>query len=98
MSLPKFYVGQKVVCLVDTYSLQEGKIYTVTTVDTNCKCGSIGVGILPDTTHLHCDRCNITFEQAKDRLFPAPYFQPLIEEYQSISFEKVIENEKVCVN
>jgi hypothetical protein len=109
INLPPFYVGQKVVAVKDTISLKKGKEYVILDIKAAyCKCGwHVDIGLplrYPNSKTFKCGKCN-----AEGVLPPDAFgkewinyhlFAPVQENFQSISFEKVIEKETplICVN
>lgn len=104
MNLPKFYVGQKVVAITDHGRLifRKGDVFTVTGIYPSfCKCWSllITIGIPHTAMRKKCRQCNkIVAVETIEWTFPAEKFEPIIEDFQAITFEKVIEKELASVN
>lgn len=104
--LPPFYVGQEVVCINSSNAfpghgpvpIKESNKYSVNSIK-RCGCGDwkVDVGfVTPIGTVCSCRMTTL----AGVWWFRASRFAPIREDFQEMSFEKVIEKEKslICVN
>lgn len=100
MSLPQFYVGQRVAAVADTMAWKKGDIFTILEVQPSpCKChGCWQVRVTFNYNgNTGCDICGT---RTGGPYFNEYCFVPVndAEAYQAITFTKVMETEKVCVN
>lgn len=102
-----FYIGQKVVC-VKSHSqgvIKKGQEFTVTGVfepDCNCDNWTITIGLKTIIPFHQCSFCgyirkNESSESSEFR-FGYTMFAPVQEDFKSISFTKVLEEELISVN
>jgi hypothetical protein len=104
-SLPPFYIGQRVVALKTSFKrngfqIIEGKTYTVKEQYQCAKCGKWVVGLAelspinPDNWKSCCmDDCKLSCAGGN-----AKYFAPVVENFQSITLEKVLEEETKLIS
>ncbi len=100
-----FYVGQRVVCInnavlsnahLDPSSvLVKGKVYTITSVTKGCCGWSVTIGIPGTTPALTCHICGKTYLRGVlgEWSFIPERFAPIQEDFQSITLEKILEQE-----
>lgn len=105
MTLPKFYVGQRVVAIEDHSqgAFKKGNTFTVTSVIAGCCSWEITIGIVPDETFaealIECTGCGrVQHDEYTEWRFMEDSFAPIHEDFQKITFEKIIEQESVSVN
>lgn len=95
-SISPFYVGQEVVCVKDysTGIVKKGCKYLVYMVRIGCSCGYwvVDVGITNGKMFSHCPYC-WEREYAPNALIAASLFAPITSTFQSITLEKVLEEE-----
>lgn len=103
--LPPFYVGQRIVSLrISTVRkwLKKDKIYIIESLDFCCEwLVDVGFKIELPFVGNRCTICKklLSGREGIDWVY-ARHFAPIREDFQEISFEKVIEKEKslICVN
>lgn len=102
---PPFYVGQKVVilktCTTNGLNIKKGSVVTASGC-VKCSCGTWMVGIV------ECPGFCETSEHKKSHLYYHPgdtnlhgeakHFAPIIENFQSISLEKILEEETKLIS
>lgn len=97
INLPPFYVGQKVVSLKGTSSdyIQKGTIYSIKGImQLVCGCWCVDVGINIGKQYMRCGIHNTEKILSKGiRWIDHSFFAPIQENFQSISLEKVLEEE-----
>lgn len=105
MSLPKFYVGQKVVAVKDHSQgvFKKGDSFSVSGVyPAVCKCPNyrITIGLSWRTGNRSCPICNIDGLpiSSSERCFDEDSFESIVEKFQAITFEKIMEKELTSVN
>lgn len=97
-SISPFYVGQEVVALVTTRLLKKGKCYIVKAVyPGQCNCAkwliSIGIKEWAEGTRMPCNKCGSYIIRKSETQHPAQLFAPITSTFQSITLEKVLEEE-----
>lgn len=103
INIPPFYVGQKVVALKSSkskhgYQVVKGLTYTVQDYFqcTGCKEWKIGIKEMPIVGNNI--QCCMPAPINSFCCGPAKYFAPIIENFEAITFEKVLEQELSSVN
>jgi hypothetical protein len=98
MSLPKFYVGQRVVAITDSDMWKKGDEFTVKKVECRCCMFVVGIGMVADGKQ-SCSECG-KYWQNKDGqyVFDEDCFAPMLEDFERITFSKVMQQEPVSVN
>lgn len=99
-SIPPFYVGQEVVALeswgTKPYSIQKDLTYKVSDVQKAC-CGwviSVGVPAKPNAPNYQtCRQCGSKTHIGQELFWAAYLFAPITSTFQSITLEKVLEEE-----
>lgn len=100
---PKFYIGQKVTPLKSTAvggGLEKGQVVTVENI-VQCTCGAWMVGVAERQGF-----CEVSDHKGHDFTHPGhicfhgdeKFFAPVIENFQAITFEKILEKELSSVN
>lgn len=103
-NIPPFYVGQKVVAIRNhsTGLFKKGDTFNITGIfmsDCSCKEWEVTVGVVTDKPKVCCAVCGETYEKKSYQSeFKAYCFAPIIENFEAISFEKVLEQELSSVN
>lgn len=106
-NLHPFYVGQKVVCIDDTFPnnghynapLVKGKEYVVNGLFKGCCYWYVDVGLHSVATHALCSSCNNLFlKPATNSWLRHNRFAPIVENFQSITLEKVLEEQTPLVS
>ena len=98
MNLPPFYIGQKVVCLKGAGKIVKDQIYTVADCFQCqvCKEWHVQFSELPTgRPDYHC--CEV-IKSSQHLGGPAKYFAPIQENFQSISLEKILEEETELIS
>lgn len=93
-----FYVGQRVVALNGRNFLTKGEEYIIKNIKPGCKHipWIVDVGIADSAAGI-CTKCTfIIFDNVK--WFTSSLFSPIIEEFEAISFSKIMEEELTSVN
>lgn len=104
INLPPFYVGQRVVAVKDNIDrlFKKGDCFTVTgIIKSVCKCNDwdVNVGISKVSNSLECTVCKTIWENTtKYAWFSFRRFAPIEENFQSISLEKVLEEETKLIS
>lgn len=95
MSTPKFYVGQRVVAIENHPQglFKEGDEFTVTSIVKGC-CYDFGITI--GISHIGPCTCGNKYDG--EWRFMQSRFAPIIENFQAITFEKIVEHELTSVN
>jgi hypothetical protein len=105
MNLPPFHIGQKVVALKTSFKrhgfqIVKWEVYTVKDQYQCEKCGKWVVGLAelspinPNQWRSCCmDDCKLTCAGGN-----AKYFAPIVENFQSITLEKVFEQETKLIS
>jgi hypothetical protein len=96
MNLPPFYIGQKVVAITGTDRLKKGSTHIVHAIYFKYCCNRwcVSVGIKGEGDKPVCNTHNVTHELPSNDVFHHhSYFRAIEETFQSISLEKVLENE-----
>lgn len=105
INLPPFYKGQQVVALKDIvnprYNIEiiKGQIFTVSDLFYCCM-WRVDVGVkIPARIYatVVCLYCRFKFIQSNIYWLPANLFAPVIENFQAIEFEKVLELERPLI-
>lgn len=95
MNLPPFYVGQNVVRTVPVDGLVVGQTYVITDISWCCDKWGWRVSVYGgDNENLCCASCG----KQKTQNYAAKYFAPIEENFQSITLEKVLEQETKLVS
>lgn len=105
LNLPPFYVGQKVVALVtktiEGVTLLKGSIHTVKGL-MQCKCGSwkVDIGFRAGRfAYNECYACGSLYNDCSNIMFVRnTNLSPIEENFQSISLEKVLEEETTLIS
>lgn len=104
INFPPFYVGQKVVAVANHQKrmFKIGEQFTIMgIVPSRCKCSGweVDIGIVSNSYRGHCTDCN-GFYSTNDLIywFDAASFVPFHENFQSISLEKVLEEETKLIS
>lgn len=103
MNIQPFYVGQRVVALKTSLCglIVKGKEYLVAGVD-QCSCGDWYIQIegysAKGLDERFCTECEADLPMTPLRAANSKYFAPIIEQFQAITFEKVMEQELTSVN
>jgi len=97
--MEEFKIGEPVIC-IESHKLghfQEGQIFIVQGIKKNSCCGNIliNIGISNSFKTMRCNRCGISKEN--DFFYRASRFKPLKSEFKTISYSKVLEQEKEFV-
>ena len=101
INLPPFYAGQKVVALVTGFGMNKGDQKTVISCFKHCCQWHIDIGLLsPVDKTFTCKKCNSKLQLINGKtLYPeAVCFAPVQENFQSISLEKVLEEETKLIS
>lgn len=96
INLPPFYAGQKVVGIEpNNYNRPEnGRIYTVLQIRKGCCNWEVDIGETPKHPYLiNCVVCLKNKPHGGIMWFSSFRFAPIHENFQSVSFEKIIEKE-----
>lgn len=98
INLPPFYISQRVVCVKSSNWIKEGNIYFVKGLFflSCCKIWMINVGVANTINgKRYCQKHNKHYNAGNDKFIEhnANKFVPIEENFQSISLEKVLENE-----
>lgn len=98
MALPKFYVGQRVVALVTAINLVKGKEYFIRNIIAHT-CGNVVIDVgLADAGEIICSKCNRPVANYGIIWLDENLFAPIHENFQAITFEKIVEKELSSVN
>lgn len=100
-NLPPFYVGQKVVLLVDSINVKKGDVFTVLRCFKHCCVWLVDVGLLsPVYANLGCTKCEavLRLEKGKPLCPESCCFAPIESQFQSISFKEVVEIESPLIS
>lgn len=93
---PPFYVGQRVVAITSHSQgvIKKGEEFIIRANKKFDCCGiwCVDIGQQPTTVLLDCN-CGQTHHQDKVRWFGASLFVPIHENFQSITLEKILEEE-----
>lgn len=96
--MEEFKVGQPVICIKDhsRNTFKKGQIFIVQGVQKNFCCGglTLNVGIKTDYDGMTCT-CGTV--RKNDDYYGAILFKPLKSEFKTISYSKVLEQEKELV-
>jgi hypothetical protein len=96
-TLPPFCVGQRVIRTVASKGglLKKGSVYIVTGISFCCAEWGWRVSIEGgDNSFLSCSSCN----KKSNENYAAKYFAPIHENFQSITLEKVLEEETKLIS
>lgn len=105
LNIPPFYPGQKIVRIGKTVHFEHGivfkdKVYTCAGC-LMCNCGRWKVMLLefPAPENSECD-CVCGFNNGYQKYYSghAVYFAPVVENFQSISLEKILEEETKLIS
>lgn len=101
-NLPPFYVGQKVVQLVDGVftKTKKGDVYTVKELlRFPCGCWTVDVGIKSTKPKVACNLHNDSREFTNGiRWVNSMFLAPIEENFQSISYSKILEEENKLIS
>lgn len=103
MSVPKFYVGQRVVAIENhpQGAFKRGDVFTVESVSRSaCSCGHFRVTIGISTTALEqqCFKCGLEYLAIGKMYFNESRFAPIHEDFKKVTFERVVEKELTSAN
>ncbi len=95
-----FKVGQQVICINNITDgsfivLKKNQIYTIKSIENCSKCGNLelNIGIMePKGIRCHCGR---GLDGYKGNHYKASRFVPILDNFKTISFEKVLEEESI---
>jgi hypothetical protein len=105
--LPKFYLGQKVVVVQDHSQgiIKKGEKFTVTGIRNVCCGWRVTVGLragerLPRFNgYYRCNQCNKRmYVGGQESLFCESLFAPIQDDFEAITFSKVLEEKLHSVN
>lgn len=102
INLPPFYVGQKVVALTTDIFFRRAikdRVYTVLGLQATCCGWNIDIGAKVTQLKLQCGTCNkIIGDTNGIGWLHVKHFAPITENFQSISLEKVLEEETKLIS
>lgn len=99
MALPKFYVGQRVVALRDSIYgwFKKDSVYEIKAIR-KCCIWMISIGAINQITEV-CSGCNKVIGVVGSQAWHTEtFFAPIHENFQAITFEKIVEKELSSVN
>jgi hypothetical protein len=100
---PPFYVGQRVVLLIDgdIFGHKKGSQHVIKDIWYGCHSWFVDVGwISPVSTTRYCRICDSKLVITKgDAFYPDPCrFAPILPAYEQVTFEQVTEHNPVSLN
>lgn len=97
LNLPPFYVGQRIVAIVEKKFLVKGKIYVVIGLHKyKCGCWVVEVERI-DGYETYCGICSTENDLKKGVWHDVEFFVPLEQTFRSITFEEVIKIESPLI-